>query len=347
MHGQGPFGHQFFDGGFYGGLAQGGAQLHELALGELAYLSVGGPANDLQGRELLTHQSHSILKLPIGGEDDAQKVLDKRGGVFLALVPALLTLGQGIVVGVLILGDLAFQGDILAYHITRSVEQQRGQKAAHAAIAVVEGVDAQEVVDEDGNEDQRIQLLSVQSTGQALADGVDSARNFIGGKGSKQYDAMPLGIRSGDIILGILKRTADPLFRVLVEIAMELEDIVGRDRDILIALVDGAQHIPVAHDLPLVSVSGRCLISAELFEPGRGGTDPLNFVGGLGTLDLGDFDQPIQSIGQLLEVQLLPPLILVDLGHIPQDLAVPGSNFQLAVIKGSHLAHLAISYFIP
>lgn len=123
MHMQLALRHQLFDGSFHGGFAEGRTQFHEVRFCDLPDLAIGGPADCFKGRELCTHQVHPLFKLPVGGQNNAQEILDKGGGIFLALMPALLALRQGIVVGILILGDLALQGDILPHHIAAAVEK--------------------------------------------------------------------------------------------------------------------------------------------------------------------------------------------------------------------------------
>ena len=226
VHDQFALRHQLFDGGFHGGFAQGRAQFHEVRFCDFSHLTVGGPADCFKGGEFCSHQLHPFLKFPVGGQNGAQEIFDKGGGVFLPLVPALLTPLQSVIIEILILGNLALQRDILSHHIAAAIEQKRSQQTAHAAIAVIEGVDAKKVVDEHRNEDQGVQFLGIQSPGEALTDGVDGPRSFIGGEGSKQHHAVSLGIGGGDIVLGTLEGAADPFFGILVEIPMKLKDIV-------------------------------------------------------------------------------------------------------------------------
>lgn len=114
--------HQLFDGSFHGGFAEGRAQFHEVGFCDFSDLAIGSPADRFKGRELCSHQFHSLLKLPVGSQNGAQEVFDEGGRVFRALIPALLTLLQSVVVEILILGNLAFQGDIFSHHIAAAIE---------------------------------------------------------------------------------------------------------------------------------------------------------------------------------------------------------------------------------
>lgn len=225
MHDQFALLHQLFNGSLHRGFAEGRAQLHQIRLGDFSNLTISRPADRLKGGELCSYQFYPLLKLPVSGQNGAQEVLDKGGWVFYTFIPALLTLLQSVVVEILIPGNLAFQGDILSYHIAASVEQERGQQPAHAAVAVVEGMDAEEVVDEHRNEDQRVQFLRIQGPGEIFTDGIDGPRRFIGGEGSKQHHAVSMGIGGGDIVLGIFEGAADPFFGILVEVPVKLENV--------------------------------------------------------------------------------------------------------------------------
>ena len=58
-----------------------------------------------------------------------------------------------LVVFVLGFGNLHFNADVLAYIVSILIKHQQSQLTAHSAVAVVEGMDAQEIADEAGNQD--------------------------------------------------------------------------------------------------------------------------------------------------------------------------------------------------
>ena len=139
-----------------GCLADGRHQLHDFALGELAELLADCSADQLDGGQLLVEQIHTVLEVPVGRQDDAQQVLDEGRRVITALVPAFAAYIQHLVIPLLGLLNLALQTDIAAHHIAAAVQQQGGQQSGHSAISVVEGVDAQKIVDENGDQHQPV-----------------------------------------------------------------------------------------------------------------------------------------------------------------------------------------------
>ena len=84
--------------------------------------------------------------------------------------------------------------------------------------------------------------------------------------------------------------------------------------------MDCVQHIPIAHDLVLITVPRRSLFFKELLHAGTGGYDPFDFIGCFGALDLGDLHQTIQLHGLLPDKHILPALVLVDLCDEIQDI---------------------------
>ncbi|MCY1354132.1 hypothetical protein D9M68_704850 [compost metagenome] len=63
----------------------------------------------------------------------------------LSLMPALRTGFQRLVIAFLGFFEDALQADVAAHGIVEVVEQQQGQQARHAPVAIREGVDTQEV----------------------------------------------------------------------------------------------------------------------------------------------------------------------------------------------------------
>ena len=252
-----------------------------------------------------------------------QQIPDERRGILSVLIPAALTLLQCIIVQVLVLCNLAFQRNIPADHITGTVQQERRQQTAHSAVAVIERMDAEKVMDEHRDQQKRIQLLRSDHAVVALAEGFHSRCGFIRRKRREQDKLPSVRVCCADIVLGVLEAAADALVGVLIQVTVQLENIVRRDRNVFIAFVDGIQHITVAHDLFLISVARRCLITDELHQARIGRADAFDLIGCLRALHLGDLDQAIQRCGLLFQIQLLPALVFMDLCHKPQDLAVP------------------------
>ena len=77
---------------------------------------------------------------------------------------------------------------------------------------------------------------------------------------------------------------------------------------------DGGQHIPATCDLLLIPGT-EGLVLYRLLETLVRGINPLDFIGGLDTLYLGDLHQFGQCIGLGLDKQGLFALVLVDLSQ--------------------------------
>ena len=140
-------------------LAERRAKRHDLTLGELADSIGYRPADRFDRRQLFIDQRHTILKVAVCSENRLQQILDKRRGIFRVLRPAALTLLQCIVVQALVLRDFALKGDVSADHVAGAIQQQRRQQAAHSAVAVVERMNTEKIVDEYGDQQERIDLL--------------------------------------------------------------------------------------------------------------------------------------------------------------------------------------------
>ena len=65
---------------------------------------------------------------------------------------------QGLVIGLLGVGDQLFDADIFADKIAGAVQKQQRQEPAHAAVAIVEGMDAEKVQNKNRDQQQRVKL---------------------------------------------------------------------------------------------------------------------------------------------------------------------------------------------
>ena len=201
-------------------------------------------------------------------------------------------------------------------------------------------MDAQKIINENWNQHQRVYGAGIYGLVEALADSVDRIWCFIGWKRRKEDFFMTIWISGGNIVLCTFEATANTSLGVFVQIPVQLEDIGCTDGNVLIAFVDGIQHIPVAHDFFLIAVPGRGFLHAELLDSGIGGDDALNLVGGFGALHLRNIDQLIQYGRLLFQIQLLTTLIFMDLGYQTENLRIPLLGLKLGIVKGSHLPNL-------
>ena len=286
--------------------AHGWAELGYLRLGELADPRPDGVANGIDGRG--GDYSHTLLEVPVCRNDCAQQVLDKGHRVVLTVVPSALRRLQSVVVVFLRLGDLRLQRNIPPDLEPAPIQQQRRQQPGHAAVAVDERVDAQKVVDEAGDQQQRVRLALADGAIVRVAQVRHRSRRFIGREGSEEGEGLALHCGGADIVLHVLERATKGAVRVAEHDLVQLQDVVRRQRDVLEIIVDRVQGVAVSRDLLLVAAAGRGLFAHELTQARFSGADALDGVGGLRALHLGDLDQLLHLLRLPLEIHGLPAL---------------------------------------
>ena len=132
---------------------------HDLALGDLAEVVFDDLAHPVGlGKPLGGQQLDSALKIPISRRQNAQHIGHEGRIIVRPLVPVAGAGLQGLIIGLLGVGDQLFNADIFADKITGAVQKQQRQEPAHAAVAVVEGMDAEKVQNKDWNEQQWIKF---------------------------------------------------------------------------------------------------------------------------------------------------------------------------------------------
>lgn len=137
--------------------ADAGAEAFELADAEAALLAVDGLADELGlSAKGLDGRADALLELDVGGLEDAEEVVDEPPRIVRTLVPALGAVFEGLVVAILVLFDEALEADVPADLGAGVVGEQERQQARDAAVAVAEGVDAEEVEREGGRRDERV-----------------------------------------------------------------------------------------------------------------------------------------------------------------------------------------------
>ena len=289
-------------------------------------------------------QGETIRKVPVCGQDRAQQVFYKGHRIVATLVLAVLGSAKGLIVQVLVFGDLGLQRNVSAYIESAAIKEQRGQQTAHATIPIIERVDAQEIMDEHRNGDQRLQLQIPDHAIVFRADLIQRRRCFEGREGREQDLHMTVRVGGADIVLHVLGLPGQGVVGVAVQDLVELEDVIAGDGDGVEALVDDGKRVPIPGDLLLAAVPGRGLLRHQLTDAGVRGHDALDGIGGLGALDLSDLHQLFQLLQPLLQVQFLLSGLLVDGRHQAQDLRIP---FLLPVFAVIERSHARISSFIP
>ena len=320
--------------------AHGGAELGDLRLGELADPRPDGVANGIEGGG--GDQGHALLEIPVRRDDRAQQVLDKGHGVVLTVVPSALRRLQSVVIVFLRLGDLCLQRNIPPDLKPAPIQQQRRQQPGHAAVAVDERVDAQKVVDEAGDQQQRVRLTLADGAIVRVAQIGHGLRRFIRREGRKEGEGLTLRRDGADKVLHVLERAPEGAVRMAEHDLVQLQDIVRRQRNVLEVVMDRVQRVAVSRDLLFVAAAGRGFFAHELTQARFRGADALDGVGRLRTLHLGYLDQLLHLLRLPLEIHRLPALQLMDLRQVVDDLIIPGFFFQNRIIKPPHSHHLTL-----
>ena len=155
-------------------------------------------------------------------------------------------------------------------------------------------MNAEKVVDEHGNDDQRLHFHIPNDPIVFLADSVQGLRRFVWGQGREQGLHMAIGIGSADIVLHVFSSAGHGVVHVTVEYLVELQDVVLGDGDGVEVLVNEVQHIPITCNLLLVPVSWRRFLLNQLPDAGVCSHDALNGIGCLGALHLCNLHQFLQ-----------------------------------------------------
>lgn len=259
--------------------------------------------------------SGALLESVVGLFDDEQQVADVRPGVVLALVPAFGTLLQRFVVAHLVVLYQALQADVAPDVDAREVTGLEQQQAGDAAVAVAEGMDAEEVEVEGGQQDKRRDDAFADEIGPEAGQRAGT-RGRLGRRNAAETDALvAIGQTLDDVdrLVLVLPGIPDLAAAKLVQV----EDGLLRDRKLCAALVDQVQGVAVARDLLLVPV-------LEGGTPENDGSDArlvdlhaLDAVGRDDALRDGMFPQYLQTLGRLTLEQILKALGASNVRKIP------------------------------
>ena len=166
-------------------------------------------------------------------------------------------------------------------------------------------MNAQEVMDENRDCNQRLQLHISNHTVVFLADSVQRFRRFIRGKRREQRFHMTVRIGGSDIILHAFCAARKRVIHVAVQDFVKLQDIVLRNWYRVKTLMNDTQHIAVSSNLLLISVPRRGFLLDELPDSGTRGDDALDGIRCLSALYLGNLHELFKFLRTLLQIQFL------------------------------------------
>ena len=203
-------------------------------------------------------------------------------------------------------------------------------------LSIVEGMDAEKVQNENGDQQQRVKLGVLRGRLEGVAKCCHRSRRFPRGDRLKTDDLPAVRPFFGNHIIRVFEAAADGLAAVLVQIPMQLQNDRRLWRDIVVALVDRRQHVAVSGDLFFAAALGHGLFADDLFQAVVRGDDALDAVGRLGALDLRNLQEIGQRIRFGLDKEVLLPLVLVNLREVGHNLRRQELIVFCFELKGSH-----------
>ena len=252
-------------------------------------------------------------------------------------MPVLGAFLQSLVIAVLAVSDQAFNTNILSDWVTRAVQEQQGQQAAHASVAVVERVDAEKVQNEHGDQQQIVQLRIGDGFIDRRAERIHSLRCLPCRNRYEACASRSIRERLGDNVVRVLEAPADGHAAEFVQIPVELEDHTGANWDKLIVFVDCVQHIPVSGDLALAAAARRGFVPHDQFQAIVGCDDAFDPVRRLRALDLRDLQQFLKHVLLSIGEPALFSLLLVDLCEIGNNFRCQKLLIFLFIVKNPHV----------
>lgn len=244
----------------------------------------------------------SSLEFGIGGEQDAEEVFRPGPNIVFSLMPPLRGDVERLIIRFLGFLDDALQADVAAHLIALMVEREQREQTGHAAISIRKGVDAEEIQNVEGNQEQWVPDSFALGIGKMLvqdphgifrevrSDGLET--NALGAVWQGFANFIGSNLPMAAIVSGIFE-----------QISVELEhDAVG-ERNVGLILMDGIEHVAVSGDLALGAVSGFGSGGDEFAEAlviFR--NDAFEAVGGFCALDLSDLAEVFEDLGCLLQM---------------------------------------------
>ena len=117
---------------------------------------------------------------------------------------------------------------------------------------------------------------------------------------------------------------------------MKLQDIVGRQWNVPVILMNQGKNIPIAQNFFFSPVPGGSPVIHQLLQSRMGGNNAFDTIGAFRTLDFCDFNETLEFYRFLTQEKLLPAFVFMDLGHIRQNFIIPCTIFQQSIIKFPH-----------
>ncbi|MCY1300046.1 hypothetical protein D9M70_496040 [compost metagenome] len=158
------------------------------------------------------------------------------------------------------------------------VEQQQGQQAGHAAIAIGERVDAQEVEHRQRHQHQRVGQVLVQGGGVAPGQIGHGHRRQVRSHRLEAQTRRTVRMTFDDVVVGSLPAPAR-LRHVAVQQGVQLQHYALAEGHVRGRFVDQRQGITVAGDFLFGAALWRCIADDQRLQPRRRYDDAFQPVG--------------------------------------------------------------------
>lgn len=96
------------------------------------------------------------LEFGIGGQQGAEEIFCPGPDIVFPLMPSLRREKERLIIGLLGFLDDALQADVPSHIIALMIEREQREQTGHAAVPIREGVDAEEIQNVEGNQEQGV-----------------------------------------------------------------------------------------------------------------------------------------------------------------------------------------------
>ena len=236
-------------------------------------------------------------------------VLHERPEVVRVLVPTPRTGAQSIVVVRTGLLDNLVHADIFAHNVTGAARQKERQKSAHASVAVLERMDAEEVEDEHDHEQQRIEPAQRRRLAVGIAEKVHRQRRVRRCDRSEQRGLASLAVHLRDCRILALPCAAG--WQVREELLVQGKDGFGRRLHRTVVRQHGREALAIGADSQFVFVARLGILVKQIAETIIGRRDALDAVRRHNRLLPRNLDERVQHLVLRIEQKILPSFVFV------------------------------------
>ena len=180
-------------------------------------------------------------------------------------MPAGRAILQDLVIGLFAVCNQPFDTDILSDEIPGTIQQKKRQQAAHAAVSIVEGMNAEKVQDEHRHQQKGIQFRIREGFLQCAAQGIHCLRCFPCRDRLEPDSLGPIRQLLGYDIIRVLEAAADSQIAEFIKIPVQLQDHARPDGNKVIVFVHRVQHVTIPSDLAFAPALRGRLVHHDLF----------------------------------------------------------------------------------